>query len=487
MKKLTAFLFALISFCCPAQKKKLDSLYALLGAAQHDSVKVRLKYEIGEAGLIFRKGFWDSLQQQASAIGTRKYEALALNNLGYLYSVEGQEEKAFDYYLRALDIQRQISDKQGLSSTLNNLGVVYKRQGMLEKALELYFESLRIKEESGDKKGQAYALSNIAVIYFSLNEHAKGLEYDHKALKLREEIGDKEGIAQSLSNLGVDYIRTHPDKALEYFIRSLNIRKEIGGKRWIASTLNNIGFVFYTLAEREKSDPVRDEFLEKSLDYYRQSLEISEELVDKNGICHSLYYMGSAYFIKKDYKRAEEYCSRSLKIGREAASLDLIRNASERLSRVYKAQGRYKEALEMHELFKQMTDSANNVEIRKSALKKQLQYEFEKKEALAKAEQDKKNVIAEAEARKKNITILFTGLGLALVLVFAAFVFRSLRVTQKQKAIIEEQKKTVEMQKLIVEEKQKEIVDSIHYAKRIQDSLLPTDKYIERNLKKLDD
>lgn len=36
-----------------------------------------------------------------------------------------------------------------------------------------------------------------------------------------------------------------------------------------------------------------------------------------------------------------------------------------------------------------------------------------------------------------------------------------------------------------VEEKQKEILDSIHYAKRIQRSLLPTEKYIEKKLKEL--
>ena len=35
------------------------------------------------------------------------------------------------------------------------------------------------------------------------------------------------------------------------------------------------------------------------------------------------------------------------------------------------------------------------------------------------------------------------------------------------------------------EEKQKEVLDSIHYAKRIQTALLTNEKYIERNLLKL--
>lgn len=48
------------------------------------------------------------------------------------------------------------------------------------------------------------------------------------------------------------------------------------------------------------------------------------------------------------------------------------------------------------------------------------------------------------------------------------------------------QKKVV-MQKEIIEEKNKDITASITYAKRIQQSLLPTDRYIEKNMNRLRD
>jgi hypothetical protein len=47
------------------------------------------------------------------------------------------------------------------------------------------------------------------------------------------------------------------------------------------------------------------------------------------------------------------------------------------------------------------------------------------------------------------------------------------------------QKKIVEEQKRLVDEKQKEVLDSIRYAKRIQQSLMPTETYISRNIRKL--
>ena len=68
--------------------------------------------------------------------------------------------------------------------------------------------------------------------------------------------------------------------------------------------------------------------------------------------------------------------------------------------------------------------------------------------------------------------------GIILVLVFAGFMYNRFRVTQKQNLLIEQQKH-------IIEEKHKEVLDSIRYAKRIQDALITPISYIDRNIKRL--
>ena len=56
----------------------------------------------------------------------------------------------------------------------------------------------------------------------------------------------------------------------------------------------------------------------------------------------------------------------------------------------------------------------------------------------------------------------------------------------KEKKNLENNKITVPKQNLPeFEEKQKEIIDSIKYAKRIQQSQLPTNKYIEKSIGRL--
>ncbi|MDE2026878.1 MAG: SpoIIE family protein phosphatase, partial [Patescibacteria group bacterium] len=121
-----------------------------------------------------------------------------------------------------------------------------------------------------------------------------------------------------------------------------------------------------------------------------------------------------------------------------------------------------------------------NIDKDKALTRKELTFKFERQADSAKAAQDKKDAIAAADSRKQKIISASVSGGLLLAIAFGIFVFRSLKVTRKQKSLIErqkglveEQKQQVEQQKAIVEEKNKDILDSITYAKRLQDAILP--------------
>jgi serine phosphatase RsbU (regulator of sigma subunit) len=90
--------------------------------------------------------------------------------------------------------------------------------------------------------------------------------------------------------------------------------------------------------------------------------------------------------------------------------------------------------------------------------------------------------LKEAELKQGKIIRYSLIVGLVLVLAFAYFIFNRLKLTQKQKKIIEEQKVLVEHQRELVNEKQKEILDSIHYAKRIQQTLLAHTDFVNENI-----
>ena len=107
-----------------------------------------------------------------------------------------------------------------------------------------------------------------------------------------------------------------------------------------------------------------------------------------------------------------------------------------------------------------------------------MQYEFDKKETQIKAEQEKKDAILMAEKKRQQVILYSVIGGLGIVLLFALFIYRSLMQIRKKNIEITEQKG-------VIEEKQKEILDSIRYAARIQRCILPTEKYISQNLARL--
>ncbi len=74
----------------------------------------------------------------------------------------------------------------------------------------------------------------------------------------------------------------------------------------------------------------------------------------------------------------------------------------------------------------------------------------------------------------RNMYFLVTG----LIIIIAFIAIKLLRTNRKNNKILKAQKE-------IIEEKNKDITDSIYYARRIQRSLLPPEKYIQKNIDRL--
>ncbi len=352
-----------------------------------------------------------------------------------------------------------------LSAALNNIGYIYMQQGDVPNALGNFHKSLEMDEELGDKSGVAMGLNNIGFIYSNQGDTSKAKEYYHKSLKIREEIGDKYGVAQSLNNLGVICdLQGDLLKALEYYNKSLEINKQINDQKEVASSLNNIAAIYNNLGDYQES-----------LVYGKKSLEIYQEIGNKEGIGTCYNNLAICYDNQADLSKALIYGQKSLKIAQEINYPVSIKNAANILSKVYQKKGNYKEALAMRNLEIQMRDSIYNEATQKATAQQQAKYEYEKQKTIDDAAHDKQIALEQEEQKKQRIISISIGVGLLLVVIFLFFVFNRLRVTRKQKIVIEQQRD-------IVEEAHKEIKDSINYAERIQRSFLATEDLLDENL-----
>jgi tetratricopeptide (TPR) repeat protein len=426
-------------------------------------------------------------------IGDKYSMAYTLNNIGFIYSGLGNRHQAIDYFLKSLQLHREVGDMRGESNALNNLGYQFDMLGEIPKALQYYEDGLRIQERIGDKRLIGTTLLNLGGIYQRYGDYQKAFEYYTKGLKLKEEVQDKMGVALLLNNLGVLHdVYGDPDcffhksdsclqlgrkKALEFYLRSLEIRESIQNKSGVAQSLNNIAAV-----HQKNND------LTQALYYFTQSMKLYEELKEKRGLTTALNNIADIYYVNKNYGKALEFANHALEVAKEARDPEKTAAAASELIKINKATGNFAKALEFYEYYVLMNDSVNNIKNKKAAIRNQLKYDYEKeaaKDSIKNAEKMVQETIKHEEAIKQQRLYTYGGLaGFGLMLGIAVISFRAFRNKQKANLVISEQKQLVEHQKQLVEEKQKEILDSIRYAKRIQSALITNEKYIDRNLRK---
>ncbi len=107
-----------------------------------------------------------------------------------------------------------------------------------------------------------------------------------------------------------------------------------------------------------------------------------------------------------------------------------------------------------------------------------MNFEFEKKQANQKAEQDKKDLVQKEQARKQQLVIYFISGILLLVFGFGIFAYRNYLQKQRANRELDVKNHKIESAYKIIEDKNREITDSINYAKRIQSAMLPTKEQI---------
>ena len=400
-----------------------------------------------------------------------------LHRLNMEYQNIGDYQTALPIEYQTLSLAQKMKWKKGEAKAFNSIGNIYGEQGDYPKTLDYYLKALKIFEDLGDENKISSVLGNIGIVYWTQEDYPKALDYYFKALKIDEKLGSKNDIAGNLGNIGIVYqAKGDYTKALTYCFKALEIKEELKDEGGIAIWLGNIGSIYYEQARH--ANGIGDSLYQKALGCYFRSLKIAEEIGDKNEITADLNGIGSSYIDIKKYMEAEKYLIDALRIDKEIGVMQYEMDVENAFTKLYENTNHYQLALEHYKKAVALKDTLFNADKNKEITQKEMNYEFEKKEAAQKAGQDKQAAVADADKKKQQIILMFVVCGLLLVLVFAGFIYRALRITQKQKALIEKQKR-------FVEEKQKEILDSIHYARRIQNAILPTEKYIDKTLKRL--
>ena len=227
----------------------------------------------------------------------------ALTQIGRIELNKNNYDVALETFIKALDLNKEISNLAGVAKCRLLMGDVYKKIGDKRWAKREYEIALQIGIKT--KNPYLIALSN-----YSLGILEKSLGNKKLALQLLElsdeQINEDENpklqadIARGLGQLYVDLGR--PNQGIRALRKSLT-----NYVKFDSAVYNGVSFnqaeVNYELA---KAYELIDDYV-NFLYYMEKSLTISEKLALKNYIKKGYKNLAKAYELNKQYRRAYEY------------------------------------------------------------------------------------------------------------------------------------------------------------------------------------
>lgn len=326
----------LFSQIAVAQTNKSDSLRNLLKESKGVD-KLHILFELSESKLYEPEG----IEYAKDAIDLAKKlddkaKSDAEHKLGYVYSCQGDDEKALVSLKKSLEISNRSNylfgtfralkgiaqsyfflDSLALSEKVSHqlltlalekdsvkheanayfqLGMICQRKSKSDSTLVLMNKALELRKKIGFQPDIAKSYNFLGQIYFDLADYSKSIDYYTKEIEIRESIKDPEGLAIAYYNFGRTHINIgNYQLALEQFQKALKTFEQINHQEGIANSCNGIGMVYENLSQSTLAIKDNESNYNKALEYYQRALEIWQKISSRSQEGNSLQNIGNVY------------------------------------------------------------------------------------------------------------------------------------------------------------------------------------------------
>lgn len=453
-------------------------------------------YDKAVKDLVELKGRILELLSSAKSKEKKQIYLLICDNIrytGHSYRKKGDFVKAIEQYEMGLAHAVNSKNYKNETGFYNDLAQTFYMQGQYPKSLEYCLKGIEVNKANKDEEGTASATGNAGIIFKEMGDYKKAIQYFQKALKLNKKLGNRESVAINLGNIGVGYGQLGEiEKSIEYYLQAAEIHVDLDDQEGLLYNYTNLGIEYTKLKKYDVA-----------LEYFKYSLEILEKFPDDYTASFTYTSIASTYIQQGKYKEGFIYLEKARLLAEKMNAMDQMMDNYKMQIEYYSAIKNPKKELEFYKLYIKYRDTIRNEESMRNLIQQEENFKYQQKvsrdsilnaqaiqirnsEMAAKnAEIDKNN--AELKSNQFFQYLLFGGL--ALVLFFAFFMYNRFKVSQKQNTIIQKQKqqveiqkKDIEFQKNLVDVKQKEIIDSINYAQKIQRAILSTEEDIKKYL-----
>lgn len=436
MKKiLNLFLFLITvngvfgQFTIAEYQKKSDSLMALKPTQTNLTALNELAFECKYIDFPQTEKVADYVLKHSKKPKFESIQGFAYKLKGIIADETGKYKAAIGYYLSAIEAYKKAKSQLDIAKCEANIGMIFRHQSKFKESLVYFKNSLATFEKENFPFGVLNINNNLGIVYMEMEQADSSIYFLKKAEALMLEMGEFD--PNLYGNLGNSYM-----------------------------SLNN-----YKLA----------------IENYKKCIENFEQnrAIDQSIAVWYFSYAGALMKLNKN-EEALKYLTKSKNVignniyTREARSLFTI------IGELNLKLGNYRAAAEAFETLSSIKDSLYNID--NSQLTSDLSEKYQTEKKLLQIDNLNKEKKLEQEKRiNEEQKVFYLVLGSILLSILLIYSFVSIKVKISDNKKIKAKNDLIQLQKEIVEEKSKEILDSIQYAKRLQDAILPNIKLVKEH------
>ncbi len=261
----------------------------------------------------------------ADALNKPGMYAEAIADLSVPHTLMNHNKESIRLLQESVRIFDSLKDERGKAMALNNLGIVWSQQGSMEKALENYMKVIDYYERRGEKKSLARVYLNIGLVYENKGKYDLAIDVTRKARNIFQAEGDQEMVASTLVNLGLYHTATGKFSEARVFLdQAWLYYNKTGNTYGRAITLTNTGRL---LQKQAKYSEARE--------YLRNALPFIREIRNQWAEASVYHDLAEISFAEQQWKQSLIYLHQAKQLLGKEPEPDLDSKIHLTLSRTY--------------------------------------------------------------------------------------------------------------------------------------------------------
>lgn len=416
-----------------AQNAKVETLWNQYHQESNDSARLEIFNKISWATILADPEMGmlhaEEMLCMGEESGIHSEDAAALNYLGVVNYIKGDNKAAFSYYKQAGDKAKELQDSTTIAAVLNNQALMFIKLGLYEDAFLNFTRGVEIAESIENYRDLASGLNNMGATLEKMKEFDQAIPYFNKSISLANKHDFPLTVAIAMNHLGsIAMVRGKLDSAMYFYRTALMECDKFNDQLGKVNVYIELAKLF-----QKKNEP------DSSLLYLNEAMEIATSLKYIESIGRIRLAQANLYLLRKSYNQALSICKDAIEREQLAKANNLLPDFYQTMAESYAGLGQYQLAYTFHQRYKAKNDSiyhANQQHIIHGLEIKHQLAQTEKENAFLQVKQEQNAITLEQRNSQIAASVVIILLSLIIALISYQSYLRKKEVSESLEKMV---------------------------------------------------